>query len=660
MAESNDGLCAADSAQQRITVVCPVITDFMLPEVTFLKPDTAYVFENTSVATTDRIWSINGSDVATTADLSISFPTPGLYTICLSANNGFCEDDHCRSVFVREPPCTGPGCAEDCGGPFLFPYLTTGGALTSGQFYQVIPFAGGYYAAGGMNNQPMVVALDEAGALLWQIELFPELPSGFVSRLLLDQDGNLTGIGTSGYANGSGVQQTGSFAFKLDARNGDLLWARQYGSQQAVVQLTDLTHSAPGADYFLCGYLQDFGTPGGRTALTLFLDPADGTIRSANTFPATGGPNDLLDLTYDPTQDRYYAVGYQEGGISGRGLAVLALDGAGALAWSSQLTETLGGSFPANLASIDQDDDELVVLSPSQSTATGATASLWRVAKADGLLSERLRYTLPAGTLAGQITSLSDGYQCAGVLPDGEPILWRTDKAGIPIWASIYPDLGGGDFTLTGSGQVLLATSWREDPARFPTVTRLGADGAVPADCLEEEPIDVSFGPLLARNPPATLSTIPVNISSFEFFAEPGSLSLSPENCREECPEENPCLAPLLTNYESTENLSGNSNVRALVADTARTYLSVVNQSGGSVIAVDGNGEISWQVRMQASNLYLDREGNLIAHDARNIARFRANDGTVLWSQELTGENVTWGIRRAYVPDAGDGLALFG
>ncbi|MEO0732563.1 MAG: PQQ-binding-like beta-propeller repeat protein, partial [Bacteroidota bacterium] len=675
LTQSNDDLCSADSTQQQVTVICPVVADFTLPTVDFLKPDTAYTFSNTSTAITDQIWSVNGADVGTLADLSFTFPASGLYTICLSANNGFCEQDRCRSVFVREPPCTGPECGENCSEAFFFSYETVGGALTFGRFSQVIPFAGGYYAAGGVNGQPIVVAIDETGALLWQTQLFPELSSGFVTRLLLDQDGHLAGIGRDDEVNGGIDDSPGGFAFKLNALTGARIWARQYTNQQGTVQLTDLIQATAGADYFLCGYQQNTGTTGGRAALTIFLDPADGNIRSSQLLREANGVNDLREVTYDVAQDRYYAVGLYEGGIAGRGLLVVALDGTGTVQWSRHLTETLSGNVDGYTASLDQDGDRLAIFSHGQFTNTGLTANLFWVTKADGQLTDRIRYRLPNFTFGWQISTLPDGYQLSGVLPTGEPTLWRTNKEGSVLWTRTYPGLVGGDFALTADGGLVLATGRRATPARSPAIVQLRADGSSVADCLIDEPVDIPFAAQVARNLPTTLNPNEANIFSFEFFSEPGFLALGPYNCREECPEEEEdCDAPFRFTFTAEDNQT-NGGFTAITSANGAFYVGGRQNDLPYVAAVTATGTVRWQHQLRTNlegslvtDLLVDSDGMLAgvgrtpsgADDVRGFSfRIDTVAGDVAWLQEF-GRFERENFNNIFEPDVGGDYLLSG
>ncbi len=106
-----------DNFSLSITVKCPVEADFATSATQVALNETVN-FTNSSINATSYEWTVNNSIQSSAANFNISWTAPGIYTVCLSAENTICQSKKCQRILVTSdsggnPPCTGPDC-EDC------------------------------------------------------------------------------------------------------------------------------------------------------------------------------------------------------------------------------------------------------------------------------------------------------------------------------------------------------------------------------------------------------------------------------------------------------------------------------------------------------------------------------------------------------------------
>ncbi|MCP4443028.1 MAG: hypothetical protein GY810_29330, partial [Aureispira sp.] len=97
-ADNGDPNCLAQDSMT-ITVTCPVQADYGFSTSTILVGQNA-IFTNTSTNATSYIWSINGTTTSTATNLTQTFNTPGVYTVCLEVSNGLCNVSKCQNFLV--------------------------------------------------------------------------------------------------------------------------------------------------------------------------------------------------------------------------------------------------------------------------------------------------------------------------------------------------------------------------------------------------------------------------------------------------------------------------------------------------------------------------------------------------------------------------------
>ncbi|MBR9923364.1 MAG: hypothetical protein GYB31_21230, partial [Bacteroidetes bacterium] len=84
-----------------ITVNCPVVPEFTT-DIFYPNPTQVVSYVNSSSGATNYTWTVDGSIVGTGTDLQYAFDDPGIYTLCLTADNDLCEAEYCLPVFVTE------------------------------------------------------------------------------------------------------------------------------------------------------------------------------------------------------------------------------------------------------------------------------------------------------------------------------------------------------------------------------------------------------------------------------------------------------------------------------------------------------------------------------------------------------------------------------
>jgi len=156
-----------DTAQVVVQVQCPVTADFSVPQYE-IKPGTSLAFTNTSTGgATAFEWSINGVSLATTANFSYLFSTPGYYSVKLQAVGPACGQEKTVQIHVK----------SFCGEPFFavtkYSYQKNYLAI-----YDMVGLADGSAIQCGKNAQrPMMSRIDAVGNMIWQRTL--NMPGSF-------------------------------------------------------------------------------------------------------------------------------------------------------------------------------------------------------------------------------------------------------------------------------------------------------------------------------------------------------------------------------------------------------------------------------------------------------------------------------------------------
>ncbi|WP_273444897.1 M43 family zinc metalloprotease [Neolewinella agarilytica] len=532
-AESNDNLCLSDEFEQRVTVICSVTAGFTPPDT--LEVGRELLFINTSGTQMNTSWTVDNTSAGNDPDLVETFDSPGLYNICAEVDNGFCDDRFCRLIFVREPPCTGPGCpgqgADTCTAAFVQSYIRPDDE-TEGTFTTVLPRKDGQFVGGRLFNSPIVLSLAEDGTPLWQTQLFPGGDQGTIIEMMLDGEGMLAGIGRTEEREGGSTSTRNSFVFRIDPANGNLLWGRGFSffegaDFRAILQ--------PGLmeDYTLIG---NHATPNSGTESGLFLriDPATGTITDLPKLFRSNGVTFERAL-YDSAAGLYQVVGDAAVSSMSAGLLYVTLDLGGEVFSSGILDNVTARGFFYDLI---QEGNHLVAATDRfPAGVNGFTTHLYKIGPENELLWNRF-YTEGGSPLP--ILDLDQngiGYLLLARGLGATLVLIQTDRDGNVVWARRYSGVNfnnalRSELMAVARENIYLAT---QSGGQLPTLLRLEADGSSASDCVPDELIDVSSQRVEVQGSNLDLSTIDLQAQGQRFFSEPFSLVVNGESCREPC-----------------------------------------------------------------------------------------------------------------------------
>ncbi|MBC6992995.1 M43 family zinc metalloprotease [Neolewinella lacunae] len=657
--ESDDNLCQSATITQTVRVVCPVTASFDVPALVYV--NVGDTLRNTSTNASTFRWTVDGTQVSTAEDYPFTFTATGLRRVCLETSNGLCGDNYCRSVFVREPPCTGPGCdgggADDCGEAFAYAYEQPGGQA-EGHLNCVVPATGGFFAAGDLYGQPLVMLINGDGTSAWQTQLYPPGFDGTVTSMIIDQNGLLAGIGFTG-----GDESPRAFAFQLDPADGSVIWANAYGgnlgSQAVGPRFTSIFHTGPSAPYTLLGATDQASITAGQPSASFFqLATADGALGAINVRYNDGSQSRLVDAVYDPTSALFYAVGSSSGAAGGSSPLLVALNAAGTVQWAKRLNDFNGGTTEG--LSIDLDGGDLVVLA-TNAAANPATGKAFRLWKTDLLGNTTwIRQLTPSAAFSPERVRVHpNGYLLLGNNTSTvRQCLIQTDRDGNGLWAQAYDNQLGqtrfpADRLRVDLDRILLPTSL-EPGFSVPALLRLGPAGNPPGECPQGGPLELEESQLQGRSLDQQLGTQSFQMEREAFFFEPAFLALNPESCRDTCPipppDTVPCGAPFFLQYTEADAVDMTA-FSAVVPALGQYFVGGSSNGNAIVLSINRDGTINWKHRFDqdaadgvVTDLKMDSNGMIIGTADSEFGglafRINARTGEVQWARNYTSNPV--------------------
>jgi inosine/xanthosine triphosphate pyrophosphatase family protein/PKD repeat protein len=661
---SNDPLCQPETVTQTVRVFCPVLASFDAPPL--LQEDNLLTFTNTSTAGTNFSWTIDGNPVATTEDLQFTFLTPGLYEICLTTDNTFCGEEECRLIFVREAPCTDCPVTNDCGNAFAYSYQQPGGQQ-DGLFSTVLPANGIFYVGGTYGGSPMVMAIAANGVPLWQRQLFPRNNGAVVSKLLLDADGMLSGVGFTGV----GLQAPReSFAFRIDPSDGNLQWARTYPNQGWEVSLYQIYQPTAGGALVALGAMEEPFSPTNFNASgTRFtIDPSTGALLNPPDRYDNEFEEGFIDAVYDASTGLYYTISIQLDLSTGvLKPQVSALDLNGDPQWSRSYETS--GAFALEGFSITDDGNDLVFLvNDFGSSSQPSGFQIWKIDKT-GQTQWVRKYT-PGFSMPLKVRSNLVGYVVWGFVGTSErQMIIQLDREGNLLWANVYENIPTvNDFNnalATENNEIILGLGARLGSI-YPTLLRINIDGTTVDDCIPTLPVTLEELEVRGSSAPEMLFRSDVDFFENQIFSEPGFLEFVPESCQDPCPPVDSCATPFFLRYLEPDGLSEGCFTTS-VRSAGITYVGGQLNDQAYVGALDGEGNVLWQRHVEFSDpltggstdnrhqksgngpgttlvtdLLLDSEGTLVGIGSHPTGSgdlasfgFRLNplDGSTLWAR---------------------------
>ncbi len=441
---SIDSVCLQYFSME-ITVVCPVISNFILDNPSPIGLNETVNFTNVSSNATSFEWLVNGNSQSTDDNYTQSFTTMGLYEICLIANTSLCSDTTCTNVVVFE---TG----EDCSPTFLRRVGTTG---IDEQAHQIIPNnEGDFFVTGDRGDSILIMKMNVDGNMEWTRSFKVTPYEDHIGFLYLDSDNNLV---AAGY--GVSSSTTRGFIFKYDYLNDNILWAKESPDTYGIAYV-EVFEPSPGSDYVVMTHTLD-AAPSGQ-------DDDPGIIEvDRNTGDLTGNILKNFHLGRDENftagvmyNNEIYMTGRYTDNGGGNGQyrqAISKFDLSGNEIWTKLSFINL--PFPsARLYGKDliiENDSIYTAMWGNENGAGGGSYNLFfTINDLNGDIHKVRKYEFPDFTnkFAKSIISVPDGFVILGSERNspGRIFLLKINKQGGFLWAKSYT--GGGNEFVTSRG----------------------------------------------------------------------------------------------------------------------------------------------------------------------------------------------------------------
>ncbi|MEM6772815.1 MAG: hypothetical protein AAF597_19710, partial [Bacteroidota bacterium] len=340
-----------------------------------------------------------------------------------------------------------------------------------------------------------VMRLASDGQIVWQSQLFTDSPGGTVSKLILDEDGNLAGIGVT---NGSPNQTGRSFIFQMDPNTGTLNWGHELLYDFGDAMINDFDHARPGAPYTLVGESLSAGTVGSAlNGFILQLATSDGIATGGLRLFFAEGQATFDRIIWQRDRNRFYVSGKQFS-IINPGSLVLTFD---------EMANFTGGSVifmpdPTNTTNaLAQDGVQTIFVTNAATNATGLSRlNVFRCA-ASGGMELALALQAPTFQLLTNAEVNAAGYLISTLSSSGE-VLIQLDRNGNLLWSNSYElsilSSVGFNFHPTDiapDGGIVLAGNRIDNGANIPAILKLLPDGSSAGNCSPVTPYPISVEP---------------------------------------------------------------------------------------------------------------------------------------------------------------------
>ena len=442
---SIDPVCI-QSFSMEITVVCPVISNFILDNPSPIGVNETINFTNISSNGNSSEWFVNGVSQSTNLNYTQSFSVSGIYEICLAVSNPLCGDTSCTTVVVSET-------AEDCSPTFI---RRVGMAGTDEQARQIIQSNdGNFFVTGTREDSVLIMKMTPNGETQWLRTFKFTNNNDQVISLILDSDNNLIGTG-SGNPN-SGAAFVG-FVFKYDFLNDNMLWSKEAPINIGLKGF-QILEPVIGGDYLLITSTQNNLSPGagddfGFLEINKFNGNITGDIQK--NFNLDSASDDIqLGVVHNGA---LYTTGrYTDGGGSSSmrpALSKFSLNGTEE--WSK--LNFVASSTSARLYSpgmvIENDNIYSIMYGDDNGSSTTNTNMFLGRSDIGGNIDFVKKYSFQNYTnvFVKTLRSVSDGFLILGqerAAPQ-RIFLVKADKQGEVMWAKSYS--GGGTELVRGLG----------------------------------------------------------------------------------------------------------------------------------------------------------------------------------------------------------------
>lgn len=440
---SIDPVCL-QSFSMEITVVCPVVSNFLLDNPSPIGVNETINFTNVSSNGNSFEWFVNGVSQSTNQDYTQSFSVSGIYEICLAVSNPLCADTSCTTVVVSET-------AEDCSPTFI---RRVGMAGTDEQAQHIYPTADGdFLVTGTREDSILIMKMSPNGETQWLRTFKITNQNDILVDVIIDSENNLVGVG--GGVPNSGVAFKG-LLFKYDYLNDNMLWVKEAASKVLLIG-TQILEPVAGGDYLLNTHIYNNSSPGAADDFGFVqIDRNSGDVNPAvlEAYNTDGNSDAIRDAVI--YNGFVYSTGRYTDGTSNSKMrqAISKFDFSGNEQWTQLgfVAESASARlYPRGIAI--EDDKIYTVLHGDDDGASITNINVFLTrSDLDGNMEWVKKYDFPnyTKTLVKSMYSVSDGFLTLGYENSNleRIFLLKTDKLGNAIWAKSYT---GGDAEFIGA-----------------------------------------------------------------------------------------------------------------------------------------------------------------------------------------------------------------
>ena len=611
LATDPTGFCT-DEYSFLIQVVC-VSASFSAEDL-FPNPGSTVTFTNTSQGAASVSWTIDGVAQGNTNEIDFQFINAGVYTVCIEAINGNCEDSFCQDVYVFE------NSGLDCESTFI---KKIGSENVDELTFDLTPSGdGNFYVAGKEGNRSIILLLNSSGIIVDQRAFNFTNGDDFIYYLMVDKDGYIIGSSRDQFNS-----NTINVAFKYDWQNDNIVWAKSI-SNPAYTRIEGVYQNPSNDNYVFYGMV----TPAGLDKYLVELDNANGNVVWQRQFDYGGNGDVTLDhVIYG---GNVYLAGLVRLGLNLSDIRpyIAQFDFSGNMNWTkiyvrspSQPSRLYNNSFLI-------ENDEIYSLGHGALTGDNLADAvmLFFNTEINGDLNWMKQYSIIGGnTIASpQLATVPDGFIISGrYIPNNASnslFFAKLDKNGNVVWAK---RVGTNDtesrcrFTIADGFIVFSAHSNSFDNGNNNDILfgRISLDGQVQSagcDLIENIELIASDVPNAYEGNEQPNITTPVYSWDNE-LTNPLPVAMNIEDvpgC--ECEEFSvPCESTFITAYGTSAAESGRS-----MAVVPEGIIVGGNSSNGVHLSlIDFNGTVLWERSFDPTNqsetlfsLTVDSDGFLL------------------------------------------------
>ncbi len=421
-AADSTGFCTDEYALivQVVCVSASFSTDNFYPV-----PGSDVALVNTSQGANSVSWSVNGTAAGNADTLFYQFIDPGIYTVCIAAENNNCDDVNCQEMYVFE------NISLNCTSTFI---KKMGSVDIDEQAFDLVPDGNGnFYLLGRKDSRSIILLIDPSGNIIDQRSFDFTSGNDFIVKILIDNNGFIIGSSRD-QINASTV----NLAFKYDWQNDIIIWAKSF-SDPAYTRIEGIYQNPSNGNYVFYGMV----TPGPLDKYLVELDEDNGSVIWQRQIDY-GGNTDIA-LNHVVYGGSVYLAGPLRVGFSLSDIRgyISNFDFNGNLNWTK--TYLRSPSQPSRLYNMQMVIENDKIYNIGHGTLSGdvwdESELLFFNTEINGDLNWAKKYSINNGTalVSPQIATITDGFIISGRYLENSGInslfFTKVDKNGQVIWA---------------------------------------------------------------------------------------------------------------------------------------------------------------------------------------------------------------------------------